>query len=352
MAGQRNGDSGVLPPQPRPKRVRLADVAELAGVAKSTASRVLNQPGLAVLPETRARVFAAARQLGYRPHAAARGLRRAESGALGLTLPDLTNPVFARMFRGAWQRALEREFAVLILEDLREEAVDETFRQLVQTGRIDGLIVASASPGHPIVASLAANAVPHVFVNRAVSGSGRNVVLDDSTASETAVGHLHELGHVRIGHIAGPRALWTGRARRDAFVRAMERRRLRPDAIGESDFSAAGGARAMRALLEARPDLTAVTVGVHGQAVGVLHALWAAGRSVPDDVSVVSYDDLPEADFLRPALTRIRMPLAELGAAAVDALVAQLAGIAPRDVLVGTRAALVVGGSTAPPSRR
>jgi DNA-binding LacI/PurR family transcriptional regulator len=332
----------------RTHRNRLEDVAQNAGVSKSTASRVLNgDPRLLVRPETRERVLRAAHELSYRPHAAARGLKRAETGALGLLVPPLTNPVYVRIIRGAVDRALERDFVLLLAEDVDPAQADEAAGRLVQAGRIDGLIVASARPGHPLLRSLRRLGIPHVFVNRGVSRSSRNVVMDDVRASVVALDHLVSLGHGRVGHVAGPRELDTARRRATGFSRHATQLGLKGH-LAEGDFGESGGAAAGRALLERHSDLTALYTSTISQAVGVLHVAWELGVRVPADLSVIAYDDMPLAEFLRPPLTTVRMPLAELGAAAVDALIDQLLGGEPRDVTVETEPQIVVRRSTAP----
>jgi LacI family transcriptional regulator len=334
-------------------RVRLEDVAVAAGVSKSIASRILNDsPGLAVRPGTRARVIDAARTLGYRPHAAARGLRRAETGAIGLVVPDLAMPVYARIVRGAAARALERDFVVLLAEDLAAAQTDEMVRRLLRAGRIDGVAVTSARPAHPLVATLLEAGVPHVFVNRAVDGAHRSVTMDDARASAAAVDHLAGLGHVRVGHVAGPGGLDPARRRRQGFLERARTAGLEAAPVCEGDFSEAGGAAAAERLVADHPSVTAVYASSLAQAVGVLQTAWRMGRRVPDDLSVIGYDDMPLADHLVPPLTTIRMPLAELGEAAVDALVDQVLGGAPRDIVVETRPAVVERASTAPPGGR
>ena len=337
----------------RATRVRLEDVARHAGVSKSIASRVLNaSPDLAVRPETRERVLVAARSLRYRPHAAARGLKRAQTGALGLLIPNLTMPIYARIVRGAVQRALERDFAVLLAEDLDARQADETFAGLVRAGRIDGLIVASARQGHPLLRALRRHGIPHVFVNRSVPGSGRNVTMDDVLASAVALEHLRRLGHTRIGLVAGPPTNDPARRRAQGFLEQADGLGLEKAPVAEGDFTELGGDALTRTLLERHPDLTAISTGGLSQAVGALHAAWESGRNVPDDLSVISYDDMPLADYLHPPLTTVRMPLAELGAAGVDALVDQLLDGEPHDVMVATEPVVVVRKSTAPPRAR
>ena len=333
-------------------RARLLDVARAAGVSKSTASRILNDsPDISVRPHTRERVLETARRLDYRPHAAARGLRRAETGSIGLVIPNLAMPVYARIVRGAFRRALERDFVVLLAEDLVARETNDVFARLVRAGRIDGLIVASASPGHPLLRSVKQLATPHVFANRAVRGSGRSVVMDDASASAAAVEHLVQLGHERIGHVGGPRTLDPARRRAAGFRKQAERLGLAEAPVVEGEFSERGGSQAARSLLEGNPGLTALYVSTLAQAVGALHEAAQLRLRVPEDLSLVTYDDMPLADYLRPPLTTIRMPLSELGAAAVDALVEQLLGGEPHDVVVPGEPEVVVRSSTAPPPR-
>jgi DNA-binding LacI/PurR family transcriptional regulator len=339
----------TIGPAARSSRVRLEDVARRAGVSKSIASRVLNaDPALLVRPETRERVVRAAHDLDYRPHAAARGLKRAETGALGLLVPPLTNPVYVRISRGAFERALERDFVVLLVEDVDPAQAERISSRLVQAGRIDGLMIASARPGHPLLQTLRRQGIPHVFVNRAVARSGRNVVVDEARASAAALDHLVSLGHRRIGHVAGPQSLDTGRRRTAGFLRAAVARGVEVE-VAEGDFGESGGAAAADELLDRCPDRTALYTSTLSQAVGVLHATWVRGLDVPADVSIVGYDDMPLAEYLRPPLTTVRTGLAELGALAVDTLVDQLLGGELRNVVVSSEPEVIVRASTAEP---
>lgn len=332
----------------RPLRVRLSDVAARAGVTKSVASRVLNgDPTLSARPETRQRVVEAARALGYRAHAGAQALAQARARALALLIPELANPAYSRIIRGAYHRAAERGYVVLLAEDSPGAEAGEPFTDLVGSGRVDGLLIASARSGHRLLNASRLAGVPHVFVNRKVAGSGCNVTVDLHAAGMVAAEHLIGLGHRRIGHVAGPTGTASGHAREEGFRAALRGVDVAAPVVARGDFSESGGAAATARLLRDAPDLTAIYTSTLTQAVGALHALRQAGRRVPRDVSLLTYDDLPFAEYLDPPLTATAMPLQELGAAAVDALLAQLAGEPPRDVLVPGAPVVIERASTA-----
>lgn len=333
-------------------RTRLIDVAKLAGVTKSVASRVLNKDGtLSVRDETRLRVMESAQRLGYQPHVGARALAGAKTRALALLIPDLTNPVYSRITRGAYFQARQRGYAMLLAEDTEDEAVEEQFSDLIAAGRVDGLLIASARPDHPLINALPGMDIPYVFLNRSVPGSDRNVTLATEAASARAVAHLAGLGHVRIGHIAGPRSLTANDGRRTGLMDAARAAKLPPPAIEYGAFSEQGGHDAVQRLMRAEPGLTAVYTSTLNQAIGALQGLRQLGLDVPGQVSVISYDDLPLAEYLQPPLTTIAMPLVELGRAGIDAICLQLEGKPAQDIVVPAEPQVIVRQSTAPPAQ-
>jgi DNA-binding LacI/PurR family transcriptional regulator len=331
---------------------RLIDVAQSAGVHVSTASRVINSTGgLAIRPETRERILRTAERMRYRPNAIARGLKTATAGAIGMLVPSLRNPVLSEITRGAFDRAWERGYVVLLAEDSGASGAVEAYERLVGEGRIDGILVASARPGSPLLERFTSDDVPCVFVNRRQPGSGRNVSMREEDAGRVAAEHLLSLGHRRLGHLAGPQELDTAHRRRDGFVAAA----LAAHATTveeEAPFEERGGFEAMQRLLRRRSAPTGVFVSNINQAVGAMAGARVAGRHVPDDLSLIGYDEDPVGEYLEAALTTIAMPLHELGSVAADSLIDQVEGGAPRDLVVETPPALVVRGSTAPPADR
>ncbi|GCB52530.1 LacI family DNA-binding transcriptional regulator [Streptomyces sp. NL15-2K] len=339
----------------QPVRARLVDVADRAGVSKATVSKVLNgRQDLNVRPETRRRVHEAAEALGYRPHSGARALAGASTHALALLVPALDNPTYVTIARGAYQRARELGYLSLLAEDFDGQEADESFNDLVQEGRVDGLLIASARPGHPLLEALRGNPVPHVFLNRSVEGSGRNVTMDVARSSVTALDHLHGLGHRAVGHIAGPPGITPSDTRKEAFLRHAGELGLAAAPVASGDFTEDGGRQAALELLrpvdgDGRPPVTALYTSSLAQAMGTMAAIRSLGLRVPEDVSVIGNDDLPVAAHLHPPLTTVAMPLYQLGTAAVDALVAAVQGTPPGDVVVPTEPRLVLRDSTARP---
>lgn len=339
----------------RRHRATLADVAQLAEVSVSIASKVLNDvPTVSVRLQTRQRVIDAAARLGYRPHITARALAGGSAKALALLVPELTNPVYSKMIRAAFLEARTLGYTVMVAEDLEGHEADESFANLVAAGHVDGVMVASARHGHPVLEDLDQLGIPHVFVNRAVLGSNRNVTMDVAGASVLVVDHFVRLGHRAIGHVAGPRELETGRTRALAFRSAVQAHGLSTAPISYAPtFDERGGAVATSRLLKRYSELTAIYSSSLSQAVGVLHMIHELGLQIPRDISVVAYDDLPLAAYLSPPVDTIAMPLKELGQGAVRALVAQINGEQPQNVEVRIPPRLVSrSSSAAPPAGR
>ncbi|MDA0139550.1 LacI family DNA-binding transcriptional regulator [Solirubrobacter deserti] len=329
------------------RRVRLEDVARAAGVSKATASRVLNDdPSLSVRADTRARIHAAAERLEYRPHPVARALAVPGTGALAMLVPELSNPAYGEMIRFAYRAARARGYVLLAAEDTEEQEADEAFTALVEGGRIDGLLIASARPANRLLEALRRHPVPHVFVNRSVEGALANVTVDVESAARLAFTHLAQLGHVRLGHVAGPRGVQSTEGRERAFLAAATAAGVPLPPVAHGPFTPAGGAAAGERLLREHPDVTAVFVSSLAQAIGVLHAARGAARVVPETLSVIAYDDLPIAHFLDPPLTTIALPIGPLAAEGVEILADMLAGAPPRSSVLDAEPDLRVRAST------
>ena len=279
----------------------------------------------------------------------ARGLKLASTGAVGFLVPSLRNTAEVAIIRGAFHRAWERNFVVLLAEDTDEDGSPTAYTRLVEEGRIDGMLIASARDGSGVVEQFAAARFPCVFVNRRHPGGRCNVSMHEERAGEIAANHLLALGHRRLALLAGPEDLDTAQRMADGFIDAARAAGVDP-LIVRSAFEERQGREAMLKVLAERPRPTAIFISNLNQAIGAIAAARDAGARVPTELSILACDDDPILEFFDVPTTTIRMPLWELGVVGVDALLAQIGGENPRDVVVGAEPELIVRASTAPPA--
>lgn len=339
----------------------MTDVAKLAGVSHQTVSRVVNDSPNVSGP-TRAKVLAAMEQLGYRRNGMARALARRRSGTLGVITFDtvLHGPVSTLYSVEQAAGGVGLGVSIAVAERVGSAEVVRALSRL-QDQSVEGIV--ALAPQRDAVQALAAElrSMPAVLVGGVLGGGERTgapvrpglpaVGIDQYGGGAAATGHLLELGHRTVHHLAGPTdwldAVWRTEGWRDTLTAAG--RLAPPPAPG--DWSARSGYQGMRALLADHPGLTAVFAANDQMALGALRALGEAGRRVPDDVSVVGFDDIPESEFYGPPLTTVRQHFTEAGKLAVTMLLDLLepAGAEPAGrsaSLVPTE--LVVRESTAP----
>jgi len=332
----------------------IIEVAKRAGVAPSVVSRLLNaDPTLRIRPQTAKRIHGAVAVLGYQPNAAGRALRSSKAAAVGLILPDVTNPVFAESLRGAETEAAELGYVVLLgrTDDLKTQG--GSYRRLIGERRIDGVLVqVSNLLSDSAMSMLIDSRVPTVLINSRIRGFVGSVVINDEEAAYLATRHLIDLGHRDIGMLAGPRGLYTSRQRQIGFQRALRDAGLRVSAsrIISGSYDVHTGHVGMEKMLGTRPRPTAVFVTTISAAVGALAAARAAGVKVPLDLSVIGLHDFWFAEHTAPPLTTVQTPQFELGVRAMRALADRIGGSEPVDLTVNDPPArLVIRGSTAPP---
>ncbi|MCN9239379.1 LacI family transcriptional regulator [Streptomyces sp. RY43-2] len=328
----------------------IKDVAAVAGVSVATVSRVLNDHP-SVSSDARTRVRAAVEALGYRPNAVARSLRTHETRTLGLVISDVLNPYFAHLARSVEEEARALGYSVIIGNaDERPDLQDHHVRTLLDR-RIDGLLVSPTDGGSPLMLNAAKTGTPMVFVDRWIAGVDVPVVRADGRAAvHDLVAHLYALGHRRLAIIAGPAATTTGSERVQAFRVAMGEYGLPlPDAyIGQGDFQAESGRRATERFLDLAEPPEVVFAADNLMALGALDAIRSRGLRIPDDIALAAFDDIPWFVHTDPAITAIAQPTAELGRAAVRALIDRVEGRTARSVTLPAR--LVVRRSCGEPS--
>lgn len=332
-------------------RATLRDVAERAGVHPGTASRALNPQTQGLVSEaTVRRVLQAAKQLDYRPNPMARGLKTNRTTMVGVVVPDLSNPLFPPIVRGAEVELSRAGYTTIITDtdnDLEREA---SALSALRARQVDGMLIASARREDQAIAGMYAQGVPMVLINRRSEDVPLPAVTgDDAFGVEIAVRHLRELGHTLIGHLSGPTDMSTGLSRARTFRQVVAELGgdASPDLVVEcSTYSVEEGARAAHELLELSP-VTAIVAGNDQIAVGAIDALRERGLRCPQDVSVVGFNDMPFVDKLSPPLTTVRVPHAEVGAEAARILVRWMAAGVASSSTTTLPVELVVRGSTA-----
>lgn len=309
------------------KAVTLKDVATAAGVSISTASRILDER----LPTSRSasaqRVKEAAARLGYRRDAAASALRRGDTGTVGVLVPRLSDTVMALLFEAIFSAAAARGLFALVSVCGDDSAAEARAVDSLLARRVDGLVLATARLDDPLPSSLRDRQVPHVLALR-TDGVSPSSVCDDELGGYLATRHLLDLGHTAIAVLPGPDFTSTAQQRLAGYHRAMAEAGL--DApqtrIRHCGFGYTAGREAAAAVLSQSPETTAVFAANDRLAMGTLAAASALGRRVPEELSVVGYNDTPVAAQLAVPLTTVHVPFDLIAVGALDLLAAQTAG--------------------------
>lgn len=307
---------------------KLEDVARLAEVSIATVSRVINEPEL-VREETREKVQRAIRTLRYQPSRVARRLR-VESGAanlIGLIIPDIQNPFFADVARGVEDVAQQHGYTVFLGNSDEDAHKERRYLDVMRAESVDGIIVPPISENDQAMAELAGTGLPIVCVDRRLARVRVDtVIVDNVRGAQEAVDHLVRLGHRRIGFIEGRPELSTSKERLRGYEQALEEHGIAPDAslIRQGDSRQESG-RALTLELLALPERpTALLVGNNLMTLGALETLHSQGVRIPDDLALVSYDDMPWALAFNPPLTAVRQPGYDVGRRAMELLLQRI----------------------------
>jgi LacI family transcriptional regulator len=295
-------------------------------VSVATVSRVLNGSG-PVAGDTRTRIHRVAQELRFIPNGAARSLSTRRTGTLGVVLPDLYGEFFSEVIRGLDQAAQGRGFH-LLLSSSHNDRDDIEAALRVMRGRVDGLVVMSP---HIDAGGLTANlpdSVPAVLLNSPMeSGEFDTLRVDNFGGAREMVAHLAAHGHRRIAIVTGPQQNHDAAERLRGYRAAVAAAGIAGDALEvEGDFTEEAGYRAARALLAADARPTAVFAANDSMAIGLLSALRQAGVSVPRDIAVAGFDDIPICRFLTPPLSSVRVAINELATRAMEQLVCAVEG--------------------------
>jgi LacI family transcriptional regulator len=303
----------------------LEQVAKLAGVSRSTVSRVINDhPN--VRSTTKERVWEVIRECGYQPNVVARSLATNRTHIIGMVIPEsvttlFADPFFPLLLRGITEACDAHQYQLLLSLLNVPTDEEEMYRRVLRSGYLDGVILASTPVDAPLIPNVLRDHIPMVTIGRHPHERACYVDGDNVGGARMAVEHLIRLGHRRIATITGRLSMNAGQDRLEGYRRALRARGIpiEQNLIAEGDFTESSGMAGIRQLLPLSP--TAIFIASDTMAIGALKALRRAGRRVPQDIALVSFDDIPAASMIEPALTTVRQPIERMGSIAVDLLV-------------------------------
>ncbi len=328
--------------------MNIAEVARRAKVSTATVSRTINGSD-SVTPKTAEKVLRVIRAMGYHPDTNARALASGKSRLLGLIISDIANPFFPELVKSFEEMGLQHGLEVLVANTSYDpERMVHCVRRLMER-KVDGVAVMTSEMDEKLISQLAKRQIPTVFLDTGkVRHLVSNIKVDYGMGIREAVDHLFQLGHRRIGFISGPSYLRSASTRRSAFLKWFKHYDLLMDErlVESGNHKMDGGDAAMRRLLSLSPRPTAVVASNDLTAFGALRAISGAGLRVPEDISVIGFDDIELCQVTRPLLTTIRLSRRELGEKAFEALHTIIRGTSKKghEYRVDTR--LVVRNST------
>jgi LacI family transcriptional regulator len=306
----------------------IKEIAQRANVSAATVSHVVNNTRF-VSDEVRARVDAAVAALGYVPNAVARSLRMRGTQTLGMMIPNISNLFFAELVRAFEDECYRQGYSLILCNSEDDPGREIIYLRTLMSKRVDGLVMISAGRDDHLCRLLSTTWLPLVIVDREIEGVTADLVeVDHEHGGYLAARHLLDLGHRRIAAIAGPGDLVVSKQRVFGFERALaEAGTPRPaEYLIHASFTTQGGYEAARRLLGLAKQPTAVFACNDLLALGAIHAMREAGMRVPQDLSVVGFDDIALAAFVSPRLTTIRQPKQRIGELAAQLLIARIKG--------------------------
>lgn len=330
--------------------MRIKDVAREAGVSTATVSHVLNNTRF-VREATRERVLRTIKKFDYHPNAHARSLASGRSTTLGLLVSDISNPFFPELIKSIETAAFERGYDIMLSNTNYDNKRTLSYVRRFVERKVAGVALMTSELDVELIDELARRQVSVVFLDLGSIGVHMsNLVVDYETGIEEAVQHLISLGHRRIAYIGGPQHLRSAAKRLEAFQNSYKQHlpRAKSPVIYESDFQLEGGRRTAHEMLAAKELPTAVVVANDMMALGVMQECRAAGFQIPQDISIIGFDDIAFARLADPPLSTVCLPRNELGREAVKALMKTIEHPAELGVETHIRTHLVVRGSCAP----
>lgn len=307
-------------------RITIADVAREAAVSTQTVSRAINNKG-EIRPETRQHVLAIAKRMGYQPNTLARALASDRTWTLGLVVPDVANPYFAEIIRGAEDAALPFEYSIFLCNTNEDPQREQKLLTLLESKRVDGVIICSPALGdEELAASLSRQRTAIIVNHPPVANVVGAIWVDNQAGTQQAVEHLLASGRRQIGLLYGTPETFSRQQRRQAYLQTLAKHGLKADPTMTEACAPQlkDGHCAARRLLARVPTLDALLCHNDLVAVGALQACAELGRAVPKEVAVIGFDNIPLSQLVWPKLTTVHYPIARLGEKAVEMLLAHV----------------------------
>ncbi|AAM23502.1 LacI family transcriptional regulator [Caldanaerobacter subterraneus subsp. tengcongensis MB4] len=330
--------------------VTIKDIARLANVSVTTVSRVINNKPEGVSEETRQKILKLVKELGYQPNAIARGLVTKKTKTIGLIIPDISNPFFPDIARGVEDSAHIYGYNVFLCNtDDNLEKESEYIRALKEK-YVDGIIFTSSSiPKHEHIIELVESGIPVVIMDRRVDSENiYGVFLDNYEGGYIATKHLIDLGHEKIGCITGPLYTKSAKERLEGYKKALLDSGIKIDEklIFEGDYKINGGIIGAERLLKDNKDMSAIFACNDLMAYGAYKTIRSFGYKIPDDISVVGFDDIQLSQILEPQLSTIKQPAYDMGLTAARMLIKLIEGKKLKKKIINFRPQLVIRQST------
>jgi len=330
------------------RRVTSADVARRAGVSEGTVSHVLSG-ARQVSPDTRAAVELAIKELGFRPSGLGRALARNSAAAVGMLLPDITNPFFAELSLLVEQELAQRDFALLVANTSGDPKVEQLYLEdFVQRG-LDGVLLIPAAGSDAAFVTDISRTTPIVLIDRSLDGWGGDVVGSDNEAGARQIAaHLSALGHRSVAHLGVDESISTARARGDALRKALADAGMQIVAETTGSFDLSEASSRAREILSQGASFTALVAANDLLALSAAFVALHRSLSIPGDLSVVGFDDIPFSELTTPSLTTVRQPRQLIAAEAVRLLMERIDGINRPAQQIRLMPELIARGSTGP----
>ncbi len=306
-------------------KVKIKDIANMTGVSIATVSMVINDKADRISPKTREKVLKAVEETGYVPNRVASSMVTKRTKTIGLIIPDIVNPFFPEIARGVEDRAKKDGFAVILCNSDNDMNKEEYYLDLLQEKMVDGIVFTVSSVRTEFSDSFKKVGVPLITVDRDISNIDNyaKIVVDNEQASYEAVSYMISRGLKKIAHMSGPSTSLTARHRFQGYKRALEEHGIEFDSslICEGFYNTSSGYDCMSKFLKSGIDFDSVFCGNDMIAAGVIKALHHNDYKIPEDCSVVGFDDVEIAELIIPELTTVRQPKYDMGYKAAELLI-------------------------------